>query len=216
MAHSPCRCLHFASISCLDRGSSSPSRTRSHSRNIGRKSRSVRRQKLKDTSQEQRKSLRRRRRRGKSLNKRSRRRSDHLSRSSSPTSLFCPVLFTKFAVRLHRHASDQLQSILTHFHSLELAAKKVTGKGAKKDRSPDAGTAKKGSPKAGGKKGKKGRPHSVGRHRRSGFIFVLFERIFQRRNQRQSKSPYPPNLKDHRLRSLAPTNGSTWKSQSMQ
>jgi hypothetical protein len=38
---------------------------------------------------------------------------------------------------------------------VEVTAKKG-GKGAKKDRSPVASAGKKGSPKAGGKKGKKG------------------------------------------------------------
>lgn len=45
---------------------------------------------------------------------------------------------------------------LLFFLFIAEAATKKGGKGAKKDRSPVASAGKKGSPKAGGKKGKKG------------------------------------------------------------
>ncbi len=53
-----------------------------------------------------------------------------------------------------------------HFEFVEAAAKKG-GKGAKKDRSPSASAVKKGSPKAGGKKGKKGNSFQT-------YIYLIF------------------------------------------
>ncbi len=57
-----------------------------------------------------------------------------------------------FIVLLFLHSKNFNSNSFIYFCITEAAAKKG-GKGAKKDRSPSA---KKGSPKAGGKKGKKG------------------------------------------------------------
>jgi len=97
--------------------------------------------------------------------------------------------------------------LLIYFCIAEAAAKKG-GKGAKKDRSPTTSAAKKGSPKATAKKGKKGKKFSID------FLGSFFQ-IFQKKKHHQLSEQHHLNHKDHHLLNQALKNGFTFKNQSI-